>query len=95
MTTAYERIQAERDRQVAKGRDDEHDDARTAADWTDCLRQVIGKTILDLPGNGTDGGFEALRTQHAERWRAFWTKIGSVAVAAIESSERTHPNKQA
>jgi hypothetical protein len=42
--SAYDDIRAERARQVKKGRDAAHDDARTHGDWITCLCLVAGYT---------------------------------------------------
>jgi hypothetical protein len=44
----YEDIQAERLRQVTKGRDAAHDDVRSHTDWIECL----GKVIADQKSGG-------------------------------------------
>lgn len=41
--TAYEEIAEERKRQVAKGRDAAHDDARDAGQWGECIGAVFNK----------------------------------------------------
>lgn len=73
---AYEHIRAERERSTAKGRDAAYYDKRTREDWMKCLREVFER-FLRCPV-GSLG------------WARMWIKVGSIAVAAIQSHERKH-----
>jgi hypothetical protein len=73
---AYNYIRAERRHQVAKGRGPEQDDERDRAAWFDCFR-----TIRERFGRCPVGSIG---------WARMWIKIGSIAVAVIQSHERKY-----
>ena len=73
--SAYDDIRAERERQVAKGRDAAYDDKSGFWDWLHCLDAVEAKLRC-----GGFGDWEQGR-------RTFWIKVGAIAVGAVESHD--------
>ncbi len=76
---AYAAIAVERARQLAMGHGSPYDDARNSSDWIASLDLVMENGELAIEeGDGNE----------AEFWRDLWAKVGSIAVAAIESIDR-------